>query len=179
MVLAVGLPKQARLMSLPFLLIRSQTMSELDNLNVVRDAYLAYRDRNFDALRNCLAKDVRWFALGPPDLIPTAGTRYGHEQVEQYFVTLDVIENVQSFEPEEFIVEGDKVVAMGHLQRHVDSTGSLLQSPWVHIFTLSNEKISDFRSFYDTAAAVTALGDIVQSRLSNLRASETPLPVTP
>ena len=132
-------------------------MSELDNLNVVRDAYLAYRERNFDALRDCLAKDVRWFAIGPPDLIPTAGTRYGHDQVEQYFATLDGREDIQSFEPEEFVIEGDKVVAIGDLERRVDSTGSLLQSPWVHVFTFRNGKISDFRSFYDTAAAIEAL----------------------
>ena len=152
-------------------------MSEHDNLNVVRDAYLAYRERNFDALRNCLAEDVKWFAMGPPDLIPTAGTRYGHDQVEQYFVTLDGQEDIKSFEPEEFIIEGDKVVAIGDLKRRVDSTGSLLLSPWVHVFTLRNGKITDFRSFYDTAAAVTALVDGVQSRASNLRAAETPVSV--
>ena len=129
----------------------------LDNLKVVRDAYLAYRDRNFDALRNCLAEDVKWFAIGPPDVIPSAGTRYGRDQVEQYFVTLDDKEAIRSFEPEEFIVEGDKVVAMGDLERRVDSTGSVLQSPWVHVYTLRNGKISDFRSFYDTAAALEAL----------------------
>jgi ketosteroid isomerase-like protein len=132
-------------------------MSELDNLKVVRDLYLAYRDRNFDALRNCLAEDVKWFAIGPPDIIPTAGTRYGQDQVEQYFVTLDDMEAIESFEPEEFILEGDKVVAMGDLERRVDSKGRVLQSPWVHVYTVRNGKITDFRSFYDTAAAVTAL----------------------
>jgi len=132
-------------------------MNELDNLKVVRDVYLAYRDRNFDALRNCLAEDVKWFAIGPPDVIPTAGTRYGRDQVEQYFVTLDDIEGIESFEPEEFILEGDKVVAMGDLERRVDSKGRVLQSPWVHVYTVRDGKITDFRSFYDTAAAVTAL----------------------
>ena len=132
-------------------------MNELDNLKVVRDVYLAYRDRNFDALRNCLAEDVKWFAIGPPDVIPTAGTRYGRDQVEQYFVTLDDIEGIESFEPEEFILEGDKVVAMGDLERRIDSKGRVLQSPWVHVYTVRNGKITDFRSFYDTAAAVTAL----------------------
>jgi uncharacterized protein len=132
-------------------------MNELDNLKVVRDVYLAYRDRNFDALRNCLAEDVKWFAIGPPDVIPTAGTRYGRDQVEQYFVTLDDIEDIESFEPKEFILEGDKVVAMGDLERRVDSKGRVLQSPWVHVYTVRNGEITDFRSFYDTAAAVTAL----------------------
>jgi ketosteroid isomerase-like protein len=139
-------------------------MSEHDNLNVVKDAYLAFRNRNFDALRNCLAEDVKWFAIGPPDLIPTAGTRYGHDQVEQYFANLDDMENIQSFEPAEYILEGNKVVAIGDLVRRVNSTGSLLKSPWVHVFTVRRGKISDFRSFYDTAAAVTAVAGVVQSR---------------
>jgi uncharacterized protein len=149
-------------------------MSKHDNLSVVRDAYLAYRDHNLDALRNCLAEDVKWFAIGPPDLIPTAGTRYGHDQVEQYFANLDGMEDIQSFEPEEFIIEGDKVVAMGDLERRINSSGTLQQSPWVHIFTLREGKISDFRSFYDTAAAVTALAGVVQSRALDRRAAETP-----
>ena len=145
-------------------------MNELDNLKVVRDVYLAYRDRNFDALRNCLAEDVKWFAIGPPDVIPTAGTRYGRDQVEQYFVTLDDIEGIESFEPEEFILEGDKVVAMGDLERRVDSKGRVLQSPWVHVYTVRNGKITDFRSFYDTAAAVTALesGHSPSGRVENI-----------
>jgi ketosteroid isomerase-like protein len=132
-------------------------MSEHDNLNVVRDAYLAYRDRNPDALRNCLAEDVKWFAIGPPDLIPTAGTRYGRHQVERYFATLEDAEEVRSLEPQEFIAEGDKVVAIGNLQRHVTSTGSVINSPWIHVFTLQKGKITEFRSFYDTAAAIAAL----------------------
>lgn len=151
-------------------------MSEQDNLNVVLDAYLACLNRNFDALRKCLAEDVKWFAIGPPDLIPTAGTRYGHDQVEQYFEALDLVEDIQSFEPEEFIVEGDKVVAMGVLKRRVDANGKVLQSPWVHVFTLRNGRICDFRSFYDTAAAVSALAT-VPSRPTNLRITDSQMPV--
>ena len=150
-------------------------MSEQDNLSVVRSAYLAYRDRNFAALRNCLAEDVKWFAIGPPNLIPTAGTRYGRDQVEQYFATLEGMEDIQSFEPEEFIVQGDKVVAIGDLERRIDALGNLRQSPWVHVFTLRQGKISNFRSFYDTAAAVTALATVVQSR-APLRVLDAPVP---
>jgi len=146
-------------------------MNEQNNLSVVRTAYLAYRYRNFDALRNCLTEDVKWFAIGPPNLIPSAGTRYGRDQVEQYFATLDGIEDIQSFEPEEFVVEEDKVVAIGDLERRIDASGNLLQSPWVHVFTLRRGKISNFRSFYDTAAAVTAIANAAQAR-AHLRVVE-------
>jgi len=132
-------------------------MREYNNLNVVKDAYMAYRDRDLPALLNCLAEDVRWFSIGPPDLVPTAGTRHGRDQVEQYFATLEDVEEVENLKAHEFIVEGDKVVAIGDSQRHVKSTGSIINSPWVHVFTLHDGKIIEFRSFYDTAAAVTAL----------------------
>lgn len=131
-------------------------MSEHDNLNVVKDTYLAYRDRDIPALLNCLADNVKWFSLGPPD-IPTAGTRYGRRQVEQYFATLEDAEDVESLEPKEFIAEGDKVVAIGDLQRHGGSTSTLINSPWIHVFTLQKGKITEFRSFYDTAATIAAL----------------------
>ena len=132
-------------------------MNEHDNVNVVKDTYLAFRDRDIPALLNCLADDVKWFSIGPPDIIPTAGPRYGRRQVEQYFATLKEAEDVESLEPQEFIADGDKVVAIGDLQRHMASTGSVINSPWIHVFTLQKGKITEFRSFYDTAAAIAAM----------------------
>jgi len=147
-------------------------MSENDNLNVVKDAYRAYRDRDIPALLKCLADDVKWFAIGPPEIIPSAGTRYGRDQVEQYFTTLEVTEEVDGLRPREFIAEGDKVVAIGDLQRHIKSTGSSINSPWVHVFILRAGKIYDFRSFYDTAAAVAALSGM-QAPASRVGTSQT------
>jgi ketosteroid isomerase-like protein len=158
MKLAPNLANEARLVSpLYFQWKELITMSEYDNLNVVKDTYLAYREHNFPALRECLADDVRWFAIGPTDVIPTAGERYGPDQVEQYFATLEDAEGVGSFEPQEFIAERDKVVAIGDLRREIKSTGGTINSPWIHVFTLRRGKITEFRSFYDTAAAITAL----------------------
>lgn len=145
-------------------------MSEHDNLKVVKGAYLALRNRDFDALRNFLQEDASWFATGSPDLIASAGASYGDDQVEQYFASLDEMEDIQSFEPAEFILEGNKVVAIGELTRRLDANGSSVKSPWVHVFTLRSGKICDFRSFHDTSAAVTTLAPMVQAR--DLRRSE-------
>ena len=132
-------------------------MSEYDNLNIVKEIYSAQRGRNIPALLDFLASDVRWFSIGPPEIIPTAGARYGRGQVEQYFTTLDGMDEMENCEPREFIVQGDKVVAIGDLQRYVPATGSLMKSPWIHVFTLQKGKIAEFRSFYDTAATIAAL----------------------
>ena len=132
-------------------------MSEYDNLNIVKEIYSAQRGRNIPALLDFLANEVRWFSIGPPGIIPTAGTRYGREQVKQYFETLDGMEELENCEPREFIVQGDKVVAIGDLQRYVPATDSRKNSPWIHVFTLEQGKITEFRSFYDTAATIAAL----------------------
>jgi len=132
-------------------------MNEHENVDVVKDAYRAFSEGNLDALLACLDDSVKWFAIGPPHLIPTAGTRYGPEQVEQYFSLLKSSGQLKGWWPLEFIAEGDKVVAIGELQSDVKSTGSSIRSPWVHVFTLRKGKICEFRSFYDTAAAITAL----------------------
>lgn len=150
-------------------------MSEDDNLIVVKDVYSAYRDRDIPALLNCLAEDVKWFSMGPPEIIRSAGTRYGRAQIEQYLGSLEGMGEAERFEPREFIAEGDKVVTIGDSQRHIKSTGSIITSPWIHVFTLSGGKITEVRSFYDTAAAIAAL-ESTQARPASTMRSE---PVRP
>jgi len=135
-------------------------MNEDKNVKTVKDAYSAYQDRNMTALLGCLTEDVRWFAVGPPNLIPTAGSRKGREQVGEFFAVLEASEDVQTFKPQHFVSQGDTVVVLGELKSRVRSTGSLINSPWVHVFTIRDGKVSDFRSFYDTAAAVAAYEDV-------------------
>jgi ketosteroid isomerase-like protein len=133
-------------------------MSEI-NKTIVKDVYSAFQRRDIPALLNCLSEDVHWFSIGPPQIIPTAGTRYGRKQVEEYLYTLEAIEEVKSFTPQEFIADGEKVVAVGEMQSRIKSTDILIKTPWVHIFTFRKGKISDFRSFSDTAAVVAALAE--------------------
>jgi len=139
-------------------------MHEHENVDVVKDAYLAFSEGNFDVLLECLSEDVKWFAIGPPDLIPTAGTRYGPEQVEQYFSLLEANGDLRKLRPVEFIAQDDKVVAIGDMQADVKATGRSIRSPWVHVFTLHHGKITQFRSFYDTAAMVSVLENQMQAR---------------
>ena len=127
------------------------------NKNVVKDVYAAFQRGNIPALLICLTEDVHWFSIGPPMLIPTAGTRYGRDQVEEYFATFESIEEVESFTPLEFIAEGEKVVAIGEMRSRIKRTNTLIKTPWG--LTFRNGKISDFRSFCDTAAVVLAFSE--------------------
>jgi len=135
-------------------------MNEHENVNVVKDAYRAFGEGNLDELLAVLDDCVKWFSIGPPHLIPTAGTRYGPEQVEQYFSLLRSSGQLKGCWPLEFIAEGDKVVTIGEWLSEVKSSGSLIRSPWVHVFTLRDGKICEFRSFYDTAAVISGFESV-------------------
>jgi uncharacterized protein len=138
-------------------------MHEDENVDVVKDAYRAFRENNFDVLLECLDENVKWFAIGPPHLIPTAGTRYGAEQVEQYFCLLGEKGELKRLTPLEFIAEDDRVVVIGEQEGEVTATGSSIRSPWVHVFTLRRGRIREFRAFYDTAATIDALDTAYQA----------------
>ena len=130
-------------------------MHEQENVDVVKDAYRAFGEANLDALMAVMDDCVKWFSIGPPHLMPSAGKSYGPEQMEQYFALLRSSGQLKGFWPFEFIAEGDKVVTVGEWLHEIRSSGRLIRSPWVHVFTLRDGKICEFRSFYDTAAVTS------------------------
>jgi len=138
-------------------------MHERESVDVVKDAYRAVSEKNFDVLRECLDENVKWFAIGPPHLIPTAGTRYGIEQVEQYFRLLEMSGDLKMLTPLEFIAEDNKVVAIGEQESQLGRNGTSNKTPWVHVFTLRRDLICEFRAFYDTAGAVSALNAAIRT----------------
>jgi ketosteroid isomerase-like protein len=58
----------------------------------------------------------------------------------------------QVFQPDEFIVDGDTVVVLGHERCLVRATGCVVEANWAQIFTLRDGLIRKFREYSDTAA---------------------------
>jgi len=133
-------------------------MSEQDNVKVVKQAYEAFKRGDIQGVLNTMSEDVDWFSPGPSDVVPTAGRRHGREQVAKFFSTLESTEEIQQFEPQDFIAQGDKVVVTGRYRARIKPTGKTVESDWVHIHGFRGGKIVTFREFLDTAAAVEAYG---------------------
>lgn len=136
-------------------------MRPQDNVDTVRHAYLALREGNLDVLVGYLAEDVKLFST-ETSAFPTSSTRQGRAQVAAYFSTLEVSEEIQGFQPKEFLAEGDKVVVFGESERRGQFCSTI--SPWVHIFTVRRDKISEFCAFNDTATAIEALTSMQVAR---------------
>lgn len=127
-------------------------MSAQDNTRLVQEAYGAFGRGDIPAVLDRLTDDIEWHLTGPKEL-PLAGTRRGRKEVAEFFSRLNELEEILAFEPKEFIAEGDTVAAVVHYRTRVKSTGRIVQSDLVQIFSVQNGKITRFRQFYDTAAA--------------------------
>jgi uncharacterized protein len=130
-------------------------MSENGNTNIVQDLYENFKTGDIKALLSLLSDDIEW-QLPEIENVPFAGKRRGHEQMGQFFASLVDTQEVQHFEPREFIAHGDKVVALGHYAWHVKSTGREFGGDFAHVFTMCNGKVIRFHEYMDTAAAAAA-----------------------
>jgi ketosteroid isomerase-like protein len=137
-------------------------MSEQDNRALVQRGYDAFGRGDIEALLALLDENVEWITPGPSEL-PTAGRRRGRQQVAEFFKGVDNLFEIQRFEPESFVSEGDRVVVLGSETTRVKATGKVLDMRWAHAFTVRNGKVAVLEEYQDTSAVVAELRD-VQSR---------------
>jgi uncharacterized protein len=98
-------------------------MSEQQNVQLVQEFYSAFKQGNIAGVLNTFADDVAWFISGPTNIISLPGQRQGLEQVAQFMARLAETQDAEQFELREFVVQGDKVVALGHYRWFIKSTG--------------------------------------------------------
>lgn len=124
-------------------------------LEVVKAQYAASAAGDLEALRATLADDVVWTEMAG---FPLAGTYYGPEGV-----TSNVMEKLAvswddwAATPNDFIVDGERVVALCHNTARNKATGKPLNVRVAHSFTVRNGKIVKFEQFVDTALVREAM----------------------
>jgi sugar lactone lactonase YvrE len=64
-----------------------------------------------------------------------------------------------SVTPQEYVVEGDRVVVFGRYKETWKATGRTLDIPFVHSWTVNEGKLVVFQQYTDTAALVETMGE--------------------
>jgi ketosteroid isomerase-like protein len=131
-------------------------MSEQENTKIVQQAYAAFLKGDIQGVLGLVTDDVEWVIPGPVGLLPTAGTYRGKDGVVKFFAVLNESEQIEHFEPREFIAQGDKVVAVVNFRTRPRATNIPVEDELVHIFTLRDGKVARFREYFDTVSAVEA-----------------------
>ena len=126
-------------------------MSEQDNIQVVREMFTAFSRGDAQAMLDLLTDDVEWRIAGPTQ-VTYAGIRRGKDKVADFLKVIAEASEFEHFEAEEFIAQGDKVVALGHERQRVKPSGLSVENDWAMVFTLRDGKIARYRNYVDTAA---------------------------
>jgi uncharacterized protein len=128
----------------------------MTNVDIVKRSYEAFSRHDLDGVMGDMHSAIVWVqAQG----LPHGGTYHGLAEVKRnIFDPLDE-EWWDEFtaDPEEFLDAGRSVVVVGRYRGTAKDTGKQLDVPFVHIWTLEDEKAIQFRQYLDTAGWVGAL----------------------
>jgi len=130
-------------------------MSEQESVALVRRAYEQFKGGDIPSLLDSLTEEVDW-RLPEIEGVSFSGGRRGRESVGGFFSQLADSQETVSFEPREFVAQGDKVVALGTYRWRVKKNGREYGGDWAHVFTVRDGRIAGFHEFMDSAAARAA-----------------------
>ena len=130
----------------------------MSNLEIVRRSYEAFERGDLDAVLADFDPEIEWHqAQG----LPHGGLYHGRDEVRRnVFEPLDA-EWWSEFSalPDEILDAGDELVVLGRYRGTAKGTGKRLDVPFVHVWTLRDERATRFRQFLDTAGWIEALAE--------------------
>lgn len=135
-------------------------MDEAQNLQTVRKIYEAFIAGNLQGILKPLANNVDWRIMGHYEKVPWAATWQGREALERYFGILAKALEIEVFQPDEFLVDGDNVVVLGHERMVARATGRLVEASWAQVWTFREGKVIRYREYSDSAAWEAAYAQI-------------------
>ena len=126
-----------------------------DALTLIQDAYGCFGRGDIPALLALTTPDIDWQFHGDRGAGYT-GRASGHAQVGEWFGEVARLDDIQSFEPREFLAGPDHVTGIGHERTIARATGRMFETPWVHVFRLRDGLVAGFTGFFDSQAVAEA-----------------------
>ena len=134
--------------------------TESDNVAILKVAYQRWHDSkagSVDHWLNLMTEDVQFRSLAA-GAIPMQFTRPSSckDEVKQYFAGLTSEWEMNDYRVEEYIAQGDRVIALCQVSFKHKKTGKTLNTPKADVHKFRDGKICEFFEFYDTAGALAA-----------------------
>ncbi|MBI1261502.1 MAG: nuclear transport factor 2 family protein [Rhizobiales bacterium] len=130
-------------------------MSVSKNIEATQKLFEAFGAKDIPAIMTYLDPEIVIDFYGP-DVIPYANHYEGTEEARRFFETVLSSVDINQFDAEDIFGAGDKVVVTGHLNLRALSTGRIIDSDFVHVITLRDERWLHFRDFMNSAVAAAA-----------------------
>lgn len=117
----------------------------------VQAFYEAYVSRDPARIAAFLHEDVEWIIAGPVDLLPFFGRHSGKAAViELYTREIPSIIEFRGLDPEEIVIDGDRVAVFGRFSAVVRSTDRTLSHRFAQFVRFRDDKVILFRAIIDS-----------------------------
>ena len=118
------------------------------NKEIIQSAYASFAEGDIPAALGAFADEIRWVE---PEGYPLGGTYVGHQAVvEGVFMRLGEIGDEFAVVPDQFVADGDTVVALGHLSWKNKSSGAPAMVKTAHVWRFEGGKAVTFQQHIDT-----------------------------
>jgi ketosteroid isomerase-like protein len=136
---------------------KGAVMQDTQNTSIVRDVYAAFVRGDIQSVLSAFDDQIDWKPVtGAAAHVPHAGQRRGKAAVAEFLRIVNSALQFDRFDPEQYVAQGDKVVALGRYSGVAAATGRSFDSEWAMVFTVRNGKIVAFQEFTDSAAVNAA-----------------------
>jgi ketosteroid isomerase-like protein len=118
------------------------------NKEIIEGAYASFARGDVPAALGAMADDIRWVEA---DGFPLSGTYVGPQNVlEGVFMRLGEIGDNFAVVPDQFVADGDTVVALGTYTWKRKGTGDPAAVKMAHVWTMGDGKAVAFQQHVDT-----------------------------
>lgn len=126
-----------------------------DALATVQAVYGCFGRGDIAGLLQLLSPEVDWQFVGDRRAAYTGRVR-GHGAVGEWFGAVAGCDDIQAFEPREFLVGADQLTVLGFERARDQQTGRTFECEWVHVWTIKDGKVTRFWGMLDTEASAAA-----------------------
>lgn len=126
-----------------------------DALTTIQKLYAAFGAGDLPALLSHLDEQVVWQFHGDK-AAPYTARVVGKGQVAEWFGAVAAADDIQAFEPREFLSAPGHVTVLGWERTVARPGGGTFECDWVHVFQVANGLVTRFVGFYDSEAAARA-----------------------
>jgi hypothetical protein len=126
------------------------------NLTVIESIYEAFGRGDAAFIAGMVKPEARWdFNVTESD-VPWHVPVTGPAEIPKFLAAFGEHVAIEVFEPRQFIVMGDEVIAHIHLAYTVRRTGKRVDQEQLHWWTVRDRKVTRLRHFEDTAQVLAA-----------------------
>ena len=118
--------------------------------------YDAFGSGNIPFILENVSEDFTWTDPSDPAIVPWGGTHKGKTAFTEFFQKLGGSSDTTLWQVDDYITEGDKVVATGKHGFTAKKTGKSAVLDWTMVWNFKNGVAVGGRSYYNNAASEKA-----------------------